>query len=257
MNVNILLVFTFIFIFGLCVGSFINVIISRLPEKGALLAKKRSCCPFCGNPIKAFDLIPIISFLVLKGKCRSCNADISPLYPAVELLCALFAIFSLWFFGPELKALIAFGVTAVLLAITVIDFNTSEIPDSLVISIGIFAVASIWIFPEVGIIDRLIGLTAVSIPMLIIALIVNGAFGGGDIKLMAAGGFLLGWQSVILAFFLALLTGGSYAIFLMITKRRDKKGFMVFGPALCLGIAISFFFGNEIISWYLRTFMLL
>jgi len=256
MNVDFLLILIFFFIIGLCVGSFINVVISRLPVKGAFLGKKRSECPFCEVPIKAYDLIPVLSFIILKGKCRNCGAIISPRYPLVELLCALFACFSFIHYGLEPVTGIAFAFTAVLLAISVIDLDTSEIPDSLVISIGVLAIASIWLIPEIGLINRLIGMVVISVPMLLVAMAVKGAFGGGDIKLMAACGFLLGWQCTILAFFIALLTGGSYAIYLMLSGKRDRKEHMVFGPAICIGAAVSFFYGVEIISWYLHLFML-
>jgi len=256
MNYETGIIYPFLIIIGLCIGSFINVVISRLPIKGAFLGNKRSCCPFCEEPIKAYDLIPVLSWLMLLGKCRSCKARISVRYPLVELACAGLAVFSFWRFGLEYATIIAFGVTTVLLAISIIDLNTSEIPDSLIIAIGVFAIAAIWCFPEVRIIDRLIGLAAVSLPMLLITLAVNGAFGGGDIKLMAAAGFLLGWQSTILAFFIALILGGSYAIFLMLSGKRKRGEHMVFGPSICVGTAVSLFYGNEIIAWYLRVFML-
>jgi len=256
LNVINFIIFTLILLIGLCIGSFINVVISRLPIKGAFLGKTRSCCPECGEPIKPYDLIPVLSWLILKGKCRNCGAKISIRYPMVEIACGFIAVASYWRFGPDYATIIAFGVPVVLLAISAIDLKTSEIPDSLVIAVGVFAIAAIWIFPEVGIINRLIGLVVISVPMLIITLIVKGAFGGGDIKLMAACGFLLGWQVTILAFFLALLLGGSYAIFLMLSGRRSRGEHMVFGPAICLGVAVSLFFGNEIISWYLQLFMI-
>jgi len=250
------IIFTLIVLIGLCIGSFINVVISRLPVKGAFLGKMRSYCPLCNEPIKAFDLIPVVSWLILKGKCRNCNAKISVRYPIVEITCAALAVFSYLRFGAEYSTIIAFGVTTVLLAISLIDLNTSEIPDSLVITIGIFAIAAIFLIPDVGLINRLIGLFVISLPMLLLSVAIKGAFGGGDIKLMAAGGLLLGWQAAILAFFLALILGGTYAIFLMLSGKRSRGEHMVFGPAICLGIGVALFYGNEIISWYLQVFML-
>ena len=250
------IIFTLILLIGLCIGSFINVVIARLPVKGAFLGKKRSTCPECDEPIKPYDLIPVLSWLILKGKCRNCDAKISMQYPIIELACGFLAMAAYLRFGPVYFTIIAFGVPTILLAISVIDLKTSEIPDSLVIAVGVFAIAAIWLNPEVDIINRLIGLVVISLPMLIITFIVKGAFGGGDIKLMAACGFLLGWQATVLAFFLALILGGSYAIYLMLSGKRSRGEHMVFGPAICLGVAVALFFGNEIISWYLRIFML-
>ena len=256
MNYESGVIYPFLIIIGLCIGSFINVVISRLPVKGAFLGNKRSCCPECDEPIKVYDLIPVLSWLILRGKCRNCNSKISVRYPIVELTCAILAIASYWRFGLEYATIIAFGVTTVLLAISVIDLKTSEIPDSLIIAIGVFAIAAIWLMPNATLLDRAIGLVSISVPLLIISLIVPGAFGGGDIKLMAAVGFLLGWQATIAAFFIALLLGGSYAVVLIASGKRKRGEHMVFGPAICAGTAIALFFGNEIISWYLRFFMI-
>jgi len=258
MDVEKFIIFTLIFIIGICVGSFMNVVISRLPVKGAFLSKKRSECPACHQQIRWYDLIPIISWIILKGRCRSCGEKISPLYPLVELTTALLTVAAFWRFGltHSYYFIIVFGVTAVLLAISVIDFQTTEIPDSLIIAIGVFAIAAIWFNPDVSLLSRFIGFFAISLPLLIIAVIVAGAFGGGDIKLMAACGFLLGWQGALLAFFIAIMIGGSYALFLMISGKRKRGEHIVFGPALCSGAAISLFYGNEIISWYLGAFMI-
>ena len=249
-------IYTFLVIVGACIGSFINVVISRLPTKGAFLASKRSRCLKCDNTIEPYDMIPIISWLILRGRCRKCNVKISIQYPLVELSCVILAVISFAWFGPRLATIVAFGVTVTLLAISVIDFQTTEIPNSLIIIIAIFAICAILIFPAVTILDRVIGLFAISVPLLIVSLVVNGAFGGGDIKLMAACGFLLGWQVTLLAFFIALLLGGFYATFLIVSGKRKRGEHMVFGPAICTGVAISLFFGYDIISWYLQLFMI-
>ena len=249
-------IYIFLVIFGLCLGSFINVVISRLPHKGFFLSKTRSCCPVCNKPIKPYDLIPVISWFILLGKCRSCKTQISPRYPLVELSCATFSVISFARFGLDFATIIAFGTLCVLLAISLIDYDINEIPDSLVLTIGVFAIASIWLMPEVGIINRIIGLFVISVPLLILSLIINGAFGGGDIKLMAACGFLLGWQSTLLSFFIAIIIGGTLAIALMALGKRKRGDFIAFGPAICIGVAISLFFGNQIISWYLGVFLI-
>ena len=256
MNYETVILYPLLIILGACIGSFLNVVISRLPVKGAFLSNKRSCCPVCDEPIKPYDLVPVFSWIMLRGRCRNCKAGISLRYPLIELTGALLAAASYWRFGLEFASLLVFGVTAVLLAISIIDFDTSEIPDSLIIAIGIFAIAAIWVMSGVSILERLIRLVVISVPLLVLSLIINGAFGGGDIKLMAACGFLLGWQATLLAFFIALLLAGCYAIYMISTKKRNRTEHMVFGPAICAGVAVSLFFGSEIISWYLQLFMI-
>ena len=248
-------VYIFIAIFGACIGSFLNVVISRLPEQGAFLSDKRSHCPQCNQTIRWYDLFPVISWFILRGRCRDCKARISLRYLFVEITAALFAIVCLWRFGLNFQALIVFGVSMILLAVTLIDFDTSEIPDSLCIALIPFAVASIWLLPGITWLSHIIGIVTVALPMLLLSLFIAGAFGGGDIKLMAVCGLLLGWQLTLLAFFIALLLGGIAAIYLIASGRRERGQHMVFGPALCIGIVTALFYGSEIIGLYLGLFM--
>jgi len=270
------IIYIFAAVVGLCVGSFINVVISRLPEKGKFLSKQRSECPSCNKTIKAYDLIPVLSWLFLLGKCRYCKAKIPPRYPIVELFGALVAVASLlkykFYYILEITSLehelyvvrldfnyasiILFGVSMILIAVSVIDYNTSEIPDSLIIALIPFAIAAFWLLPDISPLSHAIGLVTISVPMLLLTLLIPGAFGGGDIKLMFVCGFLLGWQLTLLAFFIALMLGGSVALYLLLTKKRQKGQHMVFGPALCTGIVASLFFGNYILDWYIGFLIL-
>ena len=146
-------------------------------------------------------------------------------------------------------------ITVMLLtAVSLIDLETSTIPNPLIIALAPPAIAAIWLIPEVTPLSHIIGLFAIALPMLLLTLLIKGAFGGGDIKLMAVCGFLLGWQQTLLAFFIALLIGGTIAAFLLITKQRKRGQHMVFGPALCIGITTSLFFGSNLINWYLSLF---
>ena len=254
-GLNNIIIYIFIAIIGACIGSFLNVVITRLPEKGAFMSDSRSKCPECNHAIRAYDLFPVLSWLILLGRCRDCKAKISPRYPLVESTGAFFAIASLLRYNLDWSALIVYGVTMILLAIAVIDFKTTEIPDSLNIAIIPFAIASIWLLPTVPWYSHLIGIVTVALPMLLLTLAVPGAFGGGDIKLMFVCGLLLGWQLTVLAFFLALILGGSVAIFLMASGKRKRGQHMVFGPALCVGVVTALFFGTGIINWYLQLFL--
>ena len=249
-------VYIFIAVIGACIGSFLNVVISRLPEKGSFMSDSRSHCPACGKTIRWYDLFPVVSWLILLGRCRDCKAHISLRYPLVETLGALFALACLWVFGLTLPALMVFAVIMILLAIALIDLNTTEIPDSLIIALTPLAVASIWLLPGVTFLSHAIGLAAVALPMLLLTLAIPGAFGGGDIKLMAVCGFILGWQLTLLAFFIALLIGGSIAVFLLASGKRKRGQHMVFGPAICAGTVTALFFGKEILDWYLQMYFI-
>ncbi len=140
----------------------------------------------------------------------------------------------------------------ILIAIAVIDARTMEIPLVLNIAIFILGIASIWTIGEPSIISRLIGMIIISLPMLITVFFIPGGFGGGDIKLMAAVGFFIGWKLNLVAFFLALIAGGACGIILLLTKKADKKDHFAFGPFLCSGIIISIFAGDKLVEWYLN-----
>jgi len=249
-----IVIYIFIALVGACIGSFLNVVISRLPEKGAFMSDSRSKCPECGHTIRAYDLIPIISWLILLGRCRDCKARISPRYPLVEASGVFFVLVSLFKFGLAWQALIVYGVTMILIAVALIDLDTTEIPDSLIIALIPFAIASIWLLPGITWLSHLIGLVTIALPMLLLALVIPGAFGGGDIKLMAVCGLLLGWQLTLLAFFIALVLGGGVAIYLMASGKRKRGEHMVFGPALCAGVIATLFFGKEILVFYTSMF---
>jgi len=149
-------------------------------------------------------------------------------------------------------ALIAFGVAVLLLAVALIDMDTMEIPNGLVIALIPLAVLVVWLQPEVTLLSRGIGFLAVSLPMLLITMIIDGAFGGGDIKLMAVCGFLLGWQNTLLAFFIAVMLAGSISFWLILRKKAKTGNHIAFGPYLCLGVVTSLLYGKEIIRWYLN-----
>ncbi|MCL2203034.1 MAG: A24 family peptidase [Defluviitaleaceae bacterium] len=150
---------------------------------------------------------------------------------------------------------LGWAVAAVLLVVAVIDFDTREIPDKWVLALVPLAVAAVWAQPEVNLLSRGIGFLAVSLPMLGLAVLINGAFGGGDIKLMAVCGFLLGWQRVLLAFFIAVLLAGCWIGYLFARGRAKRGQHIAFGPALCAGVFAALLYGNEIISWYVGWLM--
>lgn len=174
-----------------------------------------------------------------------------PRYMFMELLGGLTAMGCVWKYGLNLQSAVLFAFFAMLTVVSIVDLETMEIPNGFVIVVLVVGVVSIFAFPEISLIQRIIGLVAVSGPLLIITLIVPGAFGGGDIKLMAAGGVFLGWKISLIALFLAILIGGAYGIYLLATRKKGKKGYFAFGPFLCLGMAIAFLWGEQLLSWYL------
>lgn len=207
-------------------------------------------------------MIPVFSWIMLRGRCRSCKARIPVRYPAAELLGAVMAVLSLVYFGSwngywyELtpQAVLVFGLISLLTVISLLDHDTMEIPNGLVLACMVPAAAAVFAFPSVTLPERCIGFFCVSAVLFLITLAVPGAFGGGDIKLMAVLGFYLGWKMCLTAFFLAILAGGAYGIFLMAFRKRSGKDHFAFGPFLCAGTAAAVFWGEPLLEWYLRIF---
>ena len=139
----------------------------------------------------------------------------------------------------------------ILMVVALIDWDTQLIYDRFQIAVLLLGLISIWLFPQHGITDRLIGAVIVSVPMLLLTILVPGAFGGGDIKLMAVSGFFLGTSSIVCAMFFGLLTGGGYAAVMLKSGRLGRKDQFAFGPFLAFGLALSVFFGDAIAGWYL------
>lgn len=251
-----LLVFVYIYMFilGCCIASFINVLIYRIPQKLDFV-RGRSFCPKCHNTLKAYDLVPIFSWLFLKGKCRYCQEPISIRYPLIELCGGIIAMICFYRYEFSWMTLVSFGLAMILLTITMIDFDTMTIPDGLVVALIVPALACTVLNQDISIVSRVIGMLCVSGFMFVLTLIIPDCFGGGDMKLMFVCGFMLGWVNTLLAGFIALLVGGIYASYLLIS-RKTEESHMAFGPYLCLGVFIALLYGNEIIGIYLSLFNL-
>lgn len=243
--------YAFVFIFGCLIGSFLNVVVYRVPL-GISVARGRSFCPNCGKPIVFYDNIPLVSFLWLRGKCRKCEAKIAPRYFLTEMTGGLLALLMAWHYNFGMQAVVGFGVAAILLTITLIDFDTMTIPNGLVIALAVPAAASYFVFLAPDLISRVIGIFVISLPMLILSLVIPGSFGGGDVKLMAVAGFLLGWPGTLLATFIGLVLGGMVGAIKLLKKSQDKH--MPFGPYLSIGIVVSLLWGTGMILWYLDIF---
>ncbi|MBR4555746.1 MAG: prepilin peptidase [Ruminococcus sp.] len=247
-------IYLFAFLFGATVGSFLNVCIYRLPKEESLI-KRNSHCMSCGTEIKHRDLIPIVSWCLLKGKCRACGAKISPRYTVVEALNALLWVFVAYKTNVLVHP-VNFLLTALLFSALIVvffmDWDTQLISTYVCIFIAVLGVLY-FIFNhtdvDLPITSRIIGFFIVSVPLLLIELASKGkAMGRGDVYLMAAGGFFLGMQNILVALAIALVTG---SIAGLIIKHFTKRSAFAFGPWLSLGIAVSCLYGNRIADWYM------
>jgi leader peptidase (prepilin peptidase) / N-methyltransferase len=242
-----------LFVLGLCVGSFLNVVIARVPE-GRSIVSPGSACPLCGGPIMWFDNIPLVSYALLRGRCRRCGAPISPRYPIVELVTGLLFVLAGWERGLGSDLVPALVLLAALVAITAIDLDRQLIPD--VISLPGIAVGLLLstITGRPWWLDSLVGVLVGGGIFFLIIVASRGGMGGGDMKLGAMLGAFLGWKLVLVAILLAVLAGGAVGIGLLALRRKGRKDAVPFGPFLALGGVVSLFWGGPLLEWYLGVF---
>lgn len=242
-------------ILGAIVGSFLNVCILRLPKEESIITPG-SHCPHCKNPIKFYDNIPLISYIVLKGRCRRCNGPISFQYPLIEGITAISSLLLFLRYGFSLSYLVYFSFLAALIVITVIDLYHQIIPDVISLpGIGVGLLTSL-INPENTFINSLIGMLLGGGSLFFVATLYQWLFkregmGGGDVKLLAMIGAFLGWKAVILTILFSSFIGSIVGIIIMALKGKDFKYAIPFGPFLSLGATLSLFYGESLINWYL------
>ena len=274
------------FLFALLVGSFLNVVIYRmpimmerswreqcrelaetpasdLPEGRFDLVAPRSRCPACGHQIGALENIPVVSFLVLRGKCAGCGAKISKRYPVIELLTAVLTGVVAWRFGFGYEALAAIGLTWTLIAISVIDIDHQYIYDSLVLpliwaglTLSLFhpfpGAERLFIAPVTAIVGALAGyLSLWSVYHLFRLLTGKEGMGYGDFKLLSALGAWLGWQMLPLIILLSAVVGAVAGILMIAFRRHERSVPIPFGPYLAAAGWIAMLWGREIVTWYL------
>lgn len=236
--------YMFAFLYGAAIGSFINVLIYRIPRK-LNWTTGRSACPVCSSSLKLIDLVPVISYIFLRGKCRYCGAKISFRYTFVELLSGGLYIAVFHRFGLTFYSLGWYIAVPALIAIAFIDAEHRIIPDSFNIVLAIAGSIMAISGEGASLLSRVIGIFSVSVPFIAAAMISRGsAMGGGDIKLVAASGFCLGWKMNLVALFIGSLLGSVYAVILMIKGRANRKSQVPFGPWLSAGIVISGLIGQ-------------
>ncbi len=257
-----IIAFAIIATIGLVIGSFLNVLIYRIPMKKSIVWPS-SACPKCGEPIKKYDNIPVISYLILRGKCRSCGDPISFRYPLTELLSGGLVVISFLYFGITLQAVLSSFFLLVLLTVAMIDVKHKIIPNVIILpSIVISAVVAVAVevfgfggLPLVGrasIIEVVIGFLLGGGLLLIIALLWSGGMGGGDIKLAGFMGIFLG-RYVLLGLFAGFLFGSVAGLIAMAVFHKNRRDLIPFGPFLSLGAIVALFVGPAILNWYLSA----
>ncbi|TRY44830.1 prepilin peptidase [Geobacillus sp. LEMMJ02] len=245
---------TLVFLYSLLLASFFNVVGLRVPA-GESIVRPRSHCPACGRTLSAGELIPVVSYVVQRGRCKGCGGRISPLYPAMELAtAALFTAAPMWV-GWGGRLVVAWTLISLFAIIVVSDLRYMLIPDRvLLVFAGLFLVERL-VIPFLPWADMLLG-AAVGFSLLwLIAVLSKGGMGGGDVKLFAVLGFVLGWKMVLLAFFLATLYGTVIGLVGMALGRVRRGKPMPFAPAIALGALTAFFFGEAIVRAYISLIM--
>jgi leader peptidase (prepilin peptidase)/N-methyltransferase len=277
--------YVFIFAVGACVGSFLNVVIHRVPI-GESVVFPNSACPKCRKPIGALDNIPLISWLILGGKCRNCKEPISARYPAVELLTALLFVLVYWRVGASVFLPVAEVFVAVMVALIFIDAAHMILPNVITYPLFVFALAVRVLFPMLfsgnyfSDLDHWPWLSVVGHPEWLVSLggallgaVAGGGFlwfigeawkrlrgveamGLGDVKMMAGVGALLGWRLVLLSIFLGAFSGAIAGVVILARQKdRDLQMQLPFGIFLGIGAVIAMLFGEQLIAWYIATFV--
>ncbi|HAM62266.1 MAG TPA: prepilin peptidase [Erysipelotrichaceae bacterium] len=235
-------------VFGFIIGSFLNVVIYRLPKHESIVYGP-SHCMNCNEKIKPYDLIPVLSYIILGGKCRSCSMKISIRYPLIELLNGLLYLGIFILNELTLDSILMMAFSSTLLVIAMIDFDTMDVYDGTLIVILLLGVVRL-ISDFSNFPSAILGGLVVSIPLYIIAILTQG-IGGGDVKLMGVAGFFLGVKMTLVGTFLGILMGGLWGVILMVFFKKAGKAMIPFGPFLCIGMYIALLYGTQLADWYL------
>lgn len=248
MAAQTILFYIFAFLYGIVIGSFLNVCIYRIPQKESVVAVG-SHCMSCQRRLAWYDLFPLFSFLVLRGRCRYCKAKLSWQYPLVEALNGVLYIVVIAVHGMNVESVLYCLLTSALLVLSIIDYRTLEIP--LPVNIAILAVGIVHAAVDYSNILRyVIGFFSASLFLLLCLILTRGrGIGGGDIKLMAVAGLCLGWQNIVLALVVGCVVGSVIqCIIIAVTKNKTK---FAMGPYLSLGIFTAMLWGDRFVDWYM------
>lgn len=244
------------FILGTIIGSFLNVVIYRIPEGKSIIYPPNSFCPKCGHKLSPLDLVPVLSWLFLKGRCRYCGEPISIQYPLVELLTGTLYVLVFSAFGLDIKTITGLILVSVLIAVSFIDIKYREIPTEIIIT-GFILVLAVYVFSlATGIMELqeflnyLYGFLFAAAVMLIFVL--PGWMGGGDFKLSAFIGFVLGLKLTVVFLFFSFVIGGLVSGIQVIFTEKSIKEYVPFAPYLALGGITAAIFGQQILNMYLQ-----
>jgi len=240
-------------LFGLALGSFLNVVIARVPA-GRSLVYPGSACPGCAAPLAWYDNIPVLSFAMLRGRCRACGMRISWRYPIVEAITAALLSLAYAVFGPSADFLIACVLLPALVVTTAIDLQHQMIPDAVTlpgIPVGLLLNVATG---RISWVESAIGILVGGGLFFVIIIASRGGMGGGDLKLGAMLGAFLGWRALLFGLFIAIVLGGVIGALLLLSGRRGRKDPIPFGPFLATGGAMALFWGERAVSWWLGGF---
>ncbi len=241
------------FIYGLIFGSFFNVVGLRVPKQQSI-AKGRSFCPHCQHQLSWYELIPLFSYIWQRGKCRHCQGKIAPIYPIIELLTGILFTYNYYLFGFHLELLTSLLLISMLMIIFVADLTYMIIPNKvLIFFLPLFIIVRI-LHPLDPWWSSLLGAGVIFLLLVIIILISKGGMGGGDLKLFALLGFVLGIKQVLFAFLMSCLLGAIIGVFLMALGKTKRKQPMAFGPYIVIATLFTYYFGDGVIDWYLSIF---
>lgn len=244
------MLYVFSFVFGLITGSFLNICIDRLPKRQPIFTPLS--CDRCNARLQAWDLVPLISYLQSRGRCRHCGMPIPLRKPIVELMTGLLFMLCLNAMGFSEHLFKSLIFTSFMIVIAFIDWEHHLIFNNVLIWLACFGVAVNLYIGKIGLLEMLLaGLFGGGV-FLLLALISNGGFGGGDVKFMAALGIWLGLKYTLLAFFLTFLFGGLGAAVLLALKIKGRKDNIAYGPYMALAAFLTLLYGNEIMAWYGR-----
>ena len=263
-----MIMYGIIFIFGLLIGSFLNVCIYRIPLEQSIVSPP-SHCPNCETRLKPFDLIPLFSYLIFRGKCHYCSLKISPRYFLVELLTGMLSVVLFFKYGLTVDFVAFLFLTYILIAVFFIDLDHQIIPNELVIA-GLVGGASLFVynlFVRFQIYadhlwwNPLLGMVLGSGLLFSVSLIGLALYKGeevmgmGDVKLFAPIGLFLGWRMTLLALFISVVLGGMSSLLLMLLGKANRKSMIPFGPFIVTAVFITIMWGWDILRWYLSTYM--
>ncbi|MCY6355043.1 prepilin peptidase [Clostridium sp. ZS2-4] len=244
--------YIFILIIGLLIGSFLNVCIYRIPREESI-SYPPSHCTSCGNNIKPYDLIPVISYIFfLKGKCRYCGEKISIRYPLIELFTGIVFVLIYKYYGTSMEFIKFAVLSCFLIAIGMIDFDTTDVYFKTTISGIIVGIVFLVVYYFTGynigtyILGALIGGGFISLIILI-----TGGMGWGDAEICFLAGLYLGWKLTLLMLFLSVILGAVIGVLLIAIKKKSRKDYIPFGPYIALGAIIAAIWGDSILRWYL------